>query len=194
MYDVDLQRQLVRTVTQTWLETAEVLLDSKRLEPADLFPYPAIWALQEGLAEQHLCFKNPAFSEEEEWRLIKLVDVREEFRLLSDRRSKAMLAATRERMKQMGVDMPEWPTAWSQAHAEGIDIHFRQSALGLVPYVELSLSDKAGIFTDRLPLVEVIQGPSPNAELSLESLAMYLESQGYGFHTTVRVSDIPLRH
>jgi len=193
VYDVDRQRQLVRTITQTWLEAAEVLLDSEACDLADLFPYPAIWALQEALAEQHLCFKNPAFSEEEEWRLIKLVDVREEFHLLSDRRTEAMLASTRERMKHVGVDMPERPTAWGQARAEGIDIHFRQTALGLVPYVELSLSDKAGIFTDRLPLVEAVHGPSPNAELSLESLSMYLESQGYGVHTTVRTSDVPLR-
>lgn len=163
--------------------------------PDSLFPYPAIWALQESLAEEHLCFKNPSFSEEEEWRLIKLVNVREEFRLLGDRRTEAMLAATAERMIELGVEMPipKKMTAWGQARAEGIDIHFRQTRLGLVPYVELPVVDKAGVFTGQLPLVEVIQGPLPNVQLSLESLAMFLESQGYGFHTNLRASGIPLR-
>jgi hypothetical protein len=107
-----------------------------------------------------------------------------------------MLAATWERMRQLGADMPERPrrsTAWAQARAEGTDINFRPTALGLVPYVDLAIRDRAGIFTDRLPLVEAIHGPSPTADLSLESLAMYLDSQGFGFHTNVRLSEVPLR-
>jgi len=194
VYDPDEQRREVLNVVEIWLRTAESLLDVARdLRSEDVFPYPAIWALQEALAEHHLCFKHPAFAEEREWRLIKLVDVREELRLLDHQRTEEMLRATRERMGELGVEIPDMHTAWGEANAEGIDIRFRMSPAGLVPYVELPLRERAGVFTGRLPLWQVIQGPTSNPELSLESLQMYLESRGYGFHTEVRSSHIPLR-
>ena len=195
IYDEDEQRRSVMKVVDAWVTTAESLLDEKKgRRPEDLFPYPAIWALEESLAEHHLCFKHPTFAEEREWRLIKLVDVREELRLLDDRRTEDMLRTTRERMRELGVEMPETSTAWREADAEGIEIRFRASPLGLVPYVELPLLDRAGVFTGRLPLWQVVQGPTANPDLSLESLAMYLDSRGYGFHTQVKASGIPLRY
>jgi len=193
VYDRDAQRSSVREVVKAWLATAESLLDSGRAQPQDVFPYPAIWALQEALAEHHLCFKDPAFAEEREWRLIRLVNVREEIRLLDDKRNALMLAATHERMRQLGVDMPEHQLVPGPEHAEGIDIQFRPSALGLVPYVELGVRDTAGVFTGRLPLWEVVQGPTRHPEVSLASLSMYLDSEGYGFHTKVSSTGIPLR-
>jgi hypothetical protein len=194
IYDPEVQRREVLHVVEIWLRTAESLLDDERgLRLSDVFPYPAIWALQEALAEHHLCFKHPAFLEEREWRLIKLVDAREELRVLDHQRTEEMPQATRERMAQLGVEMPDTRTAWGEANAEGIDIRFRISPVGLVPYVELPLRERAGVFTGRLPLWQVIQGPTLNPELSLESLQMYLESQGYGFHTEVRPSQVPLR-
>ena len=194
IYDPDEQRRSVEEVVDVWVRTAESLLDAEReLRPEDIFPYPAIWALQESLAEHHLCFKHPGFAEEREWRLIKLVDVREELRLVDRLRMDEMLRATRERMLELGVEMPDISTAWGEANAEGIEIRFRRSPLGLVPYVELPLLDRAGVFTDRLPLWQVVQGPTTNPDLSLESLRMYLESCGYGFHTEVKPSRIPLR-
>jgi len=193
-YDPAVQRQAVRAVVETWLSTIELLsAESDGAEFGEILPYPGIWALQEALAEHHLCFKHPAFAEEQEWRLIKLVDVREEFRLLEDRRLEDMLAFTRKRMSELGVDMPERSTAWATANAEGIDIKFRRSALGLVPYVELPLRDSAGVFAGRLPLWQVVQGPTSQPELAMESLRMFLESKGYGFHTQVTASGIPLR-
>lgn len=198
LYDPESQRGAARDVVDTWIRTAASLLESG-ISGTDLFPYPAIWALQQGLADHHLCFKHPTFAEEREWRLIKLVDVREEFRLLDDQRREEMLAVARERMRELGVDMPnslttpEEPTTWAQARAEGIDIKFRPTSIGLVPYVELALRDRAGIFTGRLPLWEVTQGPTADPELSLESLRMYLDSQGFGFHTRTAASGIPLR-
>jgi len=96
-------------------------------------------------------------------------------------------------MQEMGLDMPEHSTAWAQANAEGIEIKFRRSALGLVPYVELPLLDRAGVFTGLLPLWEVVQGPTSQPELSAQSLGMFLESRGYGFHTKIKLSGIPLR-
>lgn len=193
IYDEEEQRTLVGDVVRTWLSSAESLIEQGQ-STADLFPYPAIWALQGALAEYHLCFKHPTFREEQEWRLIKLVDVREELRLLDDRRREAMMAATRQRMLDMGIDMPAFPTPWSQARAEGLDIKFRASSVGLIPYVELRLEERAGVFTRRLPLWRVVQGPRSSPELSLASLGMYLESTGYGFHTEVQPSGIPLRY
>jgi len=195
VYDADEQKRSVVNVVDVWLRTAEsLLLDSSRgLSPEALFPYPAIWALQESLAEHHLRFKHPTFAEEREWRLIKLVDVREELRFLESGRTEEMLRATRERMLAIGVDMPDVSTAWGEANAEGVEIRFRTSSMGLVPYVDLPIVHTADVFTGRLPLRQVIQGPTPNPDLSLESLRMYLEAHGYGFHTDVRASGIPLR-
>jgi hypothetical protein len=194
VYDPKEQRRLVREAVDTWLATAESLISTgKGFAVDEVFPYPAIWALQEALAEYHLCFKNPVFKEEQEWRLIKLVDVREELRYQDDKRTEELLRATRERMLQLGLDMPGAPTVWRQANAEGINIQFRPSSMGLTPYVELPIIERAGVFTDRLPLWHVIQGPTTNPALSLESLRMYLESRGYGFHTVVEPSLIPLR-
>ena len=192
VYDADLQRESVRTATESWLQTAETLLDSGTNAKA-IFPYPAIWALQQALAEHHLCLKHPGYAEEQEWRLIKLVDVREELRLLDDKRRDEMMAATRQRMFEMGVDMPNHSTAWSHARAEGIDIRFRTSPLGIVPYVELPLREFAGLNAGQLPLTQVVHSPTTNPDLALESLHMFLESRGYGFHTDIKLSGIPLR-
>jgi hypothetical protein len=138
VYDSAQQRNAVRDVVEVWLQRAASLLEPERgLRAEHLFPYPAIWALQEALTEHHLCFKHPAFAEEREWRLIKLVDVREELRLLDHRRTEEMLRATAERVQERGVEMPEVRTTWGEANAEGIEIKFRRSPVGLVPYVEL---------------------------------------------------------
>ena len=82
---------------------------------------------------------------------------------------------------------------WGPTAAEGIEIKFRTSPIGLIPYVELPLRERAGVFAGRLPLWHVVQGPTPNPELSLESMGMYLQSSGYGFHTELTSSGIPLR-
>jgi hypothetical protein len=146
------QQKLVTEVVQSWIRTAHSLLQEEGTDPKDLFPYPAIWALQEALAEHHLCFKDPAFSEEHEWRLIKLVNVREELRLLDDRRLEAMMAAIHELTRELGIAEAATVPPRIQRDAEGIEIAFRQSSIGLVPYVELPLIDPAGVFTGRLPL------------------------------------------
>jgi hypothetical protein len=96
-------------------------------------------------------------------------------------------------MEELGIDMPDMRPAWGETNAEGIEIKFRLSPIGLVPYVELPLRDRAGVFSGRLPLWHVVQGPTPNPELSMESVGMYLQSRGYGFHTELTASGIPLR-
>lgn len=192
IYDEKQQTETVRAVTEDWLQVARGML--QRGEDAkDVFPYPAIWALQAALAEQHLSFKHPTFAEEREWRLIKLVDVREEMGLLEHQRSEQHLQETFEYMRELGHEPPAQPRWNPYERAEGIKIQFRPTQTGLIPYVELPLRERAGVFNGRLPLWRVVQGPTPNAELSLESAALCLQSRGYGFHTEVRASDIPLR-
>ncbi len=77
--------------------------------------------------------------------------------------------------------------------AEGLEIKFRPSPLGLVPYLEIPLRDSAGVFSGRLALSEVVQGPMQDPEPALGSLTLYLESQHYNVHTTIRATGIPLR-
>jgi hypothetical protein len=192
IYDEERQRAMVRDIVGTWLRTAQSLLDADQtLGPTDLFPYPAIWALERALTEHHLCFKHPTFAEEHEWRLIKLVNVREELDLRDHHRREAW---DREMGYPPSKRPPPRETPWVGVHAEGIDIKFRATPLGLVPYVELSLLARAGLFGGRLPLPEVTQGPVPDPELALSSLTMYLESQGLTWpHTTISASGIPLR-
>jgi Protein of unknown function (DUF2971) len=189
IYDDTSQRQEVQEVVETWLRTGEQLLEPKRgFRPEDV-SLAAIDALRVALAEHHLCFKNPGFAEEREWRLVRFVNVRAEVRRMNEER----LDAARERMRQIGVDMPEIYRTEREANTEEVEIRFRPSRIGLVPYVEIPLIDQWPVFTGRLPLEKVIQGPTPNPKAALESLTMYLESVGYGHYTDVTASRIPLR-
>jgi hypothetical protein len=164
------------------------------LEPSDLFPYPAIWGLQDALAEYCLSFKHPTFSEEREWRLIKLVDVREELALRADSGGDQVPRTAARRDQEAGVGgRSSQSIDWTVGLAEGVEIRFRPSTLGLVPYVNLPLRDSKGILAGRLPLRRVRQGPTANPALALESLRMFLDSNGFGLSTDVSHSTIPLR-
>ena len=134
-----------------------------------------------------MCFKNPAFSEEKEWRLIKLASIKDELDLIRDRQ-------LQERFQGFGIKLPESRPIRPLSNAEGVDLKFRTTSLGFVPYIELGLKDRAGVFRNRLPLEVVIQGPTAAPGFSLVSLTMYLEYHGYGFPmTNIYPSAIPLR-
>lgn len=193
VYNQAQQRHEVQMVVRAWLEGITSLrAEGRTLD--ELFPYPAIWALQIALYDHHLCFKHPSFSEEQEWRFIKLLDLRAEVGLMEERKRAEVQAFNDEKLKDLGVDVGRPIISTSlYDEAEGVDIKFRQSALGLIPYMHLELKDRAGVFTGRLPLWQVVLGPSTNPELGVESLKLYLRSQGYGVHTKIRASGIPLR-
>lgn len=55
------------------------------------------------------------------------------------------------------------------------DILYREGRSCLVPYRQLSLALKK---SDRMSLKQVIVGPTPNMELSIRSIGMYLSNQG----------------
>lgn len=192
VYEEDKQRSWIREITQTWLTAALNLLDSRTdLAPADIFPYPAVWALQEAVAEQLLCFKHSGFSEENEWRLIKLVYVREELDLAGSRWEQTQRESFINTMKQPGVEVPSFSDR-PPGNAEGIDINFRESQLGFIPYIKVNLKSPSS--QERLPLQEVVQGPTSDPKLSLDSLRMFLESRHFKWPMIeVNPSEIPLR-
>jgi hypothetical protein len=196
IYNEGEQRSWVRRITDSWLSGMSALLDSGEdpISVNELLPYPGIWALQEALIEQYLCFKNPGFSEEKEWRLIKLVDIREELALVDRLRVEVQIERANKQWEQQGIHIPPRPSRWPQTNAEGIEIRFRPSSLGFIPYINLNLNHRAGVFAGRLPLEEVIQGPTSNTEISFDSLVMLLMSRGFAFPLTkVSYSRIPLR-
>jgi Protein of unknown function (DUF2971) len=191
IYDRDAQVAAIREAVEAWRETFELLV-SEGTAPQDLLPYPAIWALQRALLEHYMCFKHPGFAEEREWRAIKLVDVRAELDFLSERRRQADRVALLKQIAAVGGEMPYFAPP-RRVVAEGIQICFREGGIGLIPFVDLPLRDRGGVFHGVLPLWEVLQGPSPNPNLTLDALRMLLDSRGYVFHTKLGVSAVPLR-
>jgi len=187
VYEENVQRKEVQDVVNVWLQTAESLLGPEPQVLSELFRLPAIMALEEALVEHYLCFKHPKFAEEREWRLIKLVRVQDELTLGLHRRWDEVM---REEMAERGVERFEsFPIG---INAEGVELRFRESAGGLVPYVELPLFDTSG--PRRSIFRQVLQGPSTHPELSLESLRTYLTWCGYKIPPTeVKQSRIPLR-
>jgi hypothetical protein len=71
-------------------------------------------------------------------------------------------------------------------------VKFRPSANFLVPYVEVDISAQAGGGANKLPLAEVIVGPTGNPDLSVASMKMFLRKNDFAF-TEVGVSGVPLR-
>jgi hypothetical protein len=155
-----------------------------------------MWALQEALVEQYLCFKHPGFSEEQEWRLIKLVNTRAELELVDLRQMQARLEHRNEILQEegQGIGIPPLPDWWPLSNPEGIEIRFRHSSMGYVPYIQLDVRHRFGNYLNILPLDQVMHGPTPNAELSRESLTLLLKYRGFGPPMTyIRSSTIPLR-
>ncbi|WP_157998933.1 DUF2971 domain-containing protein [Citricoccus sp. CH26A] len=193
IYSRDQQHRSVKWITESWFQIIASVLDrTKGASIGEWFRPLAIQELQQALAVHHLCFKHPSFEEEQEWRLIRVVDVEEDSRLRDGRRQEVEGVA-QKRTDKAGSETPEPATDGSGAPNDIVDVRFRQSSLGLVPYVEIPLLDTEGNFDGRLPLWQVIQGPTSHPELALDSLRMYLNSCGYGEPTEVLPSDIPLR-
>jgi hypothetical protein len=79
IYREDRQVALARKVIAEWVNTAKRLMD-EGFDPYDLAHAGAAWALGQAMLDYHLCFKDPTFREEEEWRLIKLVNTTSEIK------------------------------------------------------------------------------------------------------------------
>jgi hypothetical protein len=68
-------------------------------------------------------------------------------------------------------------------------VRFRQGRTNLIPYVELNLSDGA---SDRLPIREVVYGPTAHSELAFQSIVSLFKKFGFG-PPSIWGSNIPFR-
>jgi len=79
---------------------------------------------------------------------------------------------------------------------EGAQYHVRYhvGTMGLIPYLPLKLIWTHGLYSNRFPLVEVVQGPTAERELSGEALMGFLFHLGYTTpFVKVSASEMPLR-
>jgi hypothetical protein len=185
IYDPAEQEHLARRAIQLWVAAIK--------DDDSVFPNPALLVLEDMLIEHSVCFKNPGFREECEWRLINIVDVRADIRRQEEEKQRAWTAETRERLRGEGLDVDMPGILPSDHHEERGRIKFRRSSFGFIPYIEIPLRARAGIYHGRLPLPEVIHGPTAHPEVALPTLRMYLHAHAYGFHTNAQPSEIPLR-
>lgn len=195
VYKRDEQERYIRESLKVWVASLQGLLATDPNLPSSLLGTVVQISLREAMAEYQLCFKHPSFEEEKEWRLIRLLDVREEVRRMRDEDGLKRQQKRDAELRARGITLPEWPSdlGWGAAsRAEGVEILFRPSQLGLIPYVEVPIRDTAGVFSDLLPLWEARQGPTVSPDLAFQSLELFLYSRGY-VHTEKTRSRIPLR-
>ena len=192
LYDEAEQRDIVQAIVASWLATVRAIRAESDPVVNEL-PKATAWLLKILLADCHLSFKHPSFAEENEWRLIHIVDFDEELEFIASRRDETeppkqrrvfFLDMFKELIGNRGAD---------EIAASQLELKFRPSPMGFVPYCEIPLQDDNGLFPGGLPLLIAMQGPSTNTLLAHDSLAMYLHSKGYGF-VDVSTSDIPLRY
>lgn len=71
-------------------------------------------------------------------------------------------------------------------------LRFRSGKLGLVPFLESSVVQMAGINYGKLPISEIVLGPNPYHNLANEAMLSFLRHHGY-YHCEVTLSGVPLR-
>jgi hypothetical protein len=87
----------------------------------------------------------------------------------------------------------EWRTVSLKFSSELEEVHFRETQGTVVPYIELTVPAlKPDNKNNRLPIVEIIQGPLVDPALGEKSLKLLLQKYGYG-DVVIRRSRVPLR-
>ena len=87
----------------------------------------------------------------------------------------------------------EWRLVYLRTLSDEADpLRFRPVGSLLVPYVELDPTPQAGVNTGRVPLGDLVCGPTAHPELVVRAADMLLRHQGIAF-AQVRPSAIPLR-
>lgn len=120
------------------------------------------------LAEIAPIFKHPSFEAEEEWRLIPESSL--DF-------AKRMLRHMTEQKDYSYQSKPLEP-------------EFREGRHSLVPYVPISLRDAGD---ERLPIVEIVVGPTRYPRLAENALKGYLKKLGYEKEVPVRLTEATYR-
>lgn len=72
-------------------------------------------------------------------------------------------------------------------------IKIRNGAYGLTPYVELDLKRGVGPRHEKLPIHEIIHGPTNDPVNTKIVLGKLLKSKGYSYHTQINGSNLPVR-
>lgn len=189
IYSKEEQKRLIEEKAAPWLEAMEAAFESREESwlPGELRDMP--WSLRDELTEYQLRFKHTSFQEEQEWRLITLVDVWAHLSEVDRRRN-----VQRSSNSQNLFGVYRFNPGPEPSDDDGLEIKFRPSNLGMIPYFEMPLKLNIGVFSGRLPLQQVMQGPGPHSDLSRSALEAYLRSLGYGFpFTQIKLSEIPLR-
>lgn len=83
----------------------------------------------------------------------------------------------------------EWRIISPVMHTLTDRVEFREGISMLIPYFNFDLRDEAG----RLTLEHVYLGPTSNTDLSMNSLALYLEQRGASPRRGITYCDIPYR-
>jgi len=101
---------------------------------------PLFWRF---FSEAVISFKDPAYDEEGEWRLIQFGRV---------------FSSTRQWMHP---------------------VEFRERRGRIVPYADLDLSRSTGPYAGKLPVREIVHGPTQDPERSGKALRLLVEARGY---------------
>lgn len=186
VYNESQQHHFASEVVKAWRGTWTRLVSlGVRDGDPESFDATAAAALELAVAELLLCYKHPAFQEEAEWRVIKLVDVGQELAYQERLRDASLVAAYSD------DDLRVYRRDPVEMSVEGLEINFRKSHLGLTPYVALSLAGD-GEASGAVPLTHVRIGPGVHRDLARSSVGQFLRLKGYG-EAEVTASSVPLR-
>ena len=83
----------------------------------------------------------------------------------------------------------EWRSVYVVPDGELEGVHFRPSGGVAVPYVSLKMGTDLG---GKLPIRQIVQGPSVDTDTAVRSLELLLASNGYS-DVDITVSSVPLR-
>lgn len=156
IYDHDQQRELITITIDAALSELKrvVRADVDVLSANRIIPYFVMF-LRDHFAEYHFSFKNLAFSEEKEWRLIVQTN-----------------SGAREAVLK--------------------DLQFRASAGIAIPYLPIALTNVSFEDGGRLPITQIVYGPTIDSQRAKHSLRDLLDKYGY-FSASVESSQVPLR-
>jgi hypothetical protein len=114
---------------------------------------PHFWRF---FSEALISFKDPAYVEEGEWRLV------------------------------------QFGRAWSARKVWLHPVEFRERKGQIVPYADIDLSHSTGTYAGKLPISEIVHGPTQDPERSGKALRLLMEQCGYtGDQVSLRRSAVP---
>jgi hypothetical protein len=185
--------ELTRLVND-WIDVSEPLLSGE----GDLrkVTFQCKWTLRSCLLEHQLSYKDSAFEEEREWRLMKIVLLDNIEGMAKVGTSPTILIEEIDRRLEFEPDneaLRKEKQLWIDELNYIEQIQFRNGKYGLIPYTTLQLRGIADDLVDKFPVRSVIVGPFPYQAVQVVA-ANLLQSLNPDF-PVVRVtpSSIPYR-